>query len=299
MHSLILQQVLQQVQHLAWSRAAISGISNAAASGTGNITETLVNTTSSPVNVTYVYTLTANGCTNTQNVVVTVNPVQTVNCVINGSITSSFTSTAIPAGRYIWFNSVFDRGSFTGITGPVTFNVTNSKITFTANSQQYTLNVPDSRIRFDATVTSASTQFINNVWETAVPRTYTSYVFMSGLSYLVPSNLPGNISNIKWTADISIDKTGITVSWKWAAAVYTSFAGHAGLNIKPIGGLCKIHIQHSDKAGTPENFKAFVVSGAKGTGGTNYTGNYSRTSTVTCTPVSTGQRHQCNKQNNN
>ena len=56
----------------AWSRAAVTGISNAAANGNGNINETLVNTTASPVNVTYVYTLTANGCTNTQNVVVTV-----------------------------------------------------------------------------------------------------------------------------------------------------------------------------------------------------------------------------------
>ena len=56
----------------AWSRAAVSGISNAASNGTGNINETLVNTTASSVNVTYVYTLTANGCTNTQNVVVTV-----------------------------------------------------------------------------------------------------------------------------------------------------------------------------------------------------------------------------------
>jgi len=58
----------------AWSRAAVSGIANTAATGTGAINETLVNNTQSPLNVTYVYTLTANGCTNTQNLVVTVNP---------------------------------------------------------------------------------------------------------------------------------------------------------------------------------------------------------------------------------
>jgi hypothetical protein len=122
----------------SWSRAAVAGISNLAASGTGNISETLTDTTASPVNVTYVYTLTANGCTNTQNLVVTVNP---INCVINGSITSNFTSTSIPAGRFIWFSSVLDRGSLTGVNGTVTFNITNSRITFTANSQQYTLDV--------------------------------------------------------------------------------------------------------------------------------------------------------------
>src|SRR4029079_3374729 len=174
----------------AWSRAVVTGISNAAASGTGNINETLVNTTTSPVTVTYVYTLTTSGCTpNTQNVVVTVNPVSVINCVINGSIASNFNSTSIPAGRYIWFNSVFDRGSFSNISGTVTFNITNSKITFTANTQQFTLNVPNSRIRFDATVNSATTQFVNGVWETAVPRSYSSYVFMGGLAYQVPSSL--------------------------------------------------------------------------------------------------------------
>ena len=61
----------------AWTREAVAGISNAAENGTGSINESLVNTTTLPVNVTYVYTLTANGCTNTQNVVVTVNPATT------------------------------------------------------------------------------------------------------------------------------------------------------------------------------------------------------------------------------
>jgi hypothetical protein len=272
-----------------WSRAAVSGISNVAASGSGNIAETLLNTTSSPVIVTYVYTLTANGCVNTQNVVVTVNPVSTVNCMINGSITSGFTSTTIPAGRFIWFNSVLDRGSFSGISGTVIFSITNGKITFTANSQQYTLNVPDATLRFDAAVTTASTQFVNNAWQTVVPRGYTNFAFVSGLSYQVPSNLPGNISNVTWTADISVNKTGITPSWKWGAAVYTSFAGHAGLNIKPVNGNSQNPYPNNDKAGTPENFKASLVSGAKGSGGTNYTGNYSGTSSTTCTTTS-GQR---------
>jgi hypothetical protein len=273
----------------SWSRAAVSGISNTAATGTGGIAETLVNTTTSPVSVTYVYTLIADGCANTQNVVVTVNPPQTIVCNIDASITTSFTSTPIPAGRYIWFNSVFDRGSFSGITGTVNFYVTNSRITFTANNQQYTLEVPDAHISFDAAVTSASTQFVNNVWETAVPRGYTSFVFMTGLSYQVPANLPGNISNINWTADIGVDKTGIAISWKWAAAVYTSFAAPAGLNIKPIGGSTQNPYPNSDRAGTPENFKTSLVAGAKGSGGSNYTGNYSGTDNETCT-TGTGQR---------
>ena len=57
----------------SWTRAVVAGISNTAGSGsTATITETLVNTTANPVNVTYVVTLTANGCSNPQNVIVTV-----------------------------------------------------------------------------------------------------------------------------------------------------------------------------------------------------------------------------------
>jgi gliding motility-associated-like protein len=58
----------------AWSRAAVAGISNVAATGTGNIKETLTNTGTTPASVNYVYTLTANTCTNTQTVATTINP---------------------------------------------------------------------------------------------------------------------------------------------------------------------------------------------------------------------------------
>ncbi|MBX0333188.1 T9SS type A sorting domain-containing protein [Pontibacter sp. HSC-14F20] len=59
-----------------WTRAAVAGISNTAVTdGTGAVSETLVNTTANTINVTYVYIITANGCTGTpQNVTVRVNP---------------------------------------------------------------------------------------------------------------------------------------------------------------------------------------------------------------------------------
>jgi hypothetical protein len=74
-----------------WSRAAVAGISNAAASGTGSISETLVNTTTAAINVTYVFTTTANECTGTaQNVVVRVNPTP--------ALSSTLTPVAICSG---------------------------------------------------------------------------------------------------------------------------------------------------------------------------------------------------------
>jgi len=59
-----------------WSRAAVDGISNSATSGTGNISETLINTTNQTLGVTYRFTLASNNCQNPQiyNVTVTVTP---------------------------------------------------------------------------------------------------------------------------------------------------------------------------------------------------------------------------------
>ena len=59
----------------SWSRSTISGITPVGpTSGTGTINETLVNTTNNPVVVTYTYSSTANGCSNTQNISVVVMP---------------------------------------------------------------------------------------------------------------------------------------------------------------------------------------------------------------------------------
>jgi hypothetical protein len=274
-----------------WSRASVAGISNPASSGSGSISETLINTTSAPVNVTYVYRLTANGCIRTQLLVVTVKP-QAAACEMNIAITSAFNSSSIPAGRYIWFNSVMDPGNL-GSNGAVNFYVTDAKITFTANRQQYTLTVPNSHIYFGTDISTPVTQYLGTGWKTAVPLNTSGNVFFGGLAYQVPVSLPGSISNVVWSAKVSSDKPGVSFSWNWAAAVYTNFAGNAGLNIKPTDGLQVLTINLTDKAGTPLNYKPYVVSGATGGGILsvgliniglfNYTGNYSSTGSASCT----------------
>ena len=74
-------------------------------SGTDNPNETLTNTTAAPITVRYVYTLTANGCTNpvTFNVDVVVNPM--------AALTSSLTPPAICSG------SVFSYTPTSGTAG--------------------------------------------------------------------------------------------------------------------------------------------------------------------------------------
>ena len=78
---------------------------------------------------------------------------------------------------------------------------------------------------------------------------------------------------------ITVDRVGVSVNWQWAAAVYpmAHFSANDGaLGVKSVDDnkLDPLY-QNSDHAGTPENFKTFVVAGGTGGGGSNYTGSYS------------------------
>ncbi len=145
----------------SWNRATVAGITPIGpTSGTNNPNETLTNTTTAPIIVTYAFTLTANGCSNTQNVTVTVNPLP----VLSSSLTPpaicsgtafSYTPTSATAGTtYSW-----NRATVAGITpiGPTSgtnnpnetlTNTTTAPIivtyafTLTANGCSNTQNVP-------------------------------------------------------------------------------------------------------------------------------------------------------------
>ncbi len=65
-----------------WTRAVVANITAGPGSGFGNPMETLVNTSASPQVVTYIFTLSANGCSNTQNVLLTVNPKPTLSSTL-------------------------------------------------------------------------------------------------------------------------------------------------------------------------------------------------------------------------
>ncbi|HXM96151.1 MAG TPA: hypothetical protein VOA64_18170 [Candidatus Dormibacteraeota bacterium] len=62
----------------------------------------------------------------------------------------------------------------------------------------------------------------------------------------------------------------MVVGWRWAAAY--SFSGdNSVLEIKPMDTDHDNPRANHDRAGTPENFKAVVIAGARGRGGKNYT----------------------------
>jgi len=102
-----------------WTRASVVGISNAAESSaqSSNPSEALTNTTSAGVSVVYAYTLSANSCSNTQNVTVTVNPTPTITNSTTSSICSggdpNISLTSSLASSYAWTLGT-NTGSITG-----------------------------------------------------------------------------------------------------------------------------------------------------------------------------------------
>ena len=86
-----------------------------------------------------------------------------------------------------------------------------------------------------------------------------------------------------WTADVSIDQPGFSMKWSWGAAVYSKFADNAGLKIKPVDGWRYNQYQNSDEAGTPENYKLYLTSGATGKRQSkDYTGHHSEEKVIRC-----------------
>src|SRR5207248_7378144 len=96
-----------------------------------------------------------------------------------------------------------------------------------------------------------------------------------------PDGLPGGIKNVTWTADFWCDTAGVSVNWKWAAAVYKGFStDYNAIGVKPVDAKAPSGYANSDQSGTPEAFKSFVTGGALGGGGTNYTGSFTGGKTV-------------------
>ena len=89
-----------------WERSFVTGISNPVTTGKGNISEVLYNPTPNAVIVPYIFTLTANGCTNKQTIYETVNAVlvvQDINIATCSGNTFNVKAPNVPSGtQYLW-----------------------------------------------------------------------------------------------------------------------------------------------------------------------------------------------------
>lgn len=99
-----------------WERLFTGGISNPLASGIDNPMEVLTNTTYYTLAVTYTYTITANGCSNNQNVIVNVNPMPTLSSDAADTICSGATFSYIPTAGLGGTTFTWSRAAIAGIT---------------------------------------------------------------------------------------------------------------------------------------------------------------------------------------
>jgi hypothetical protein len=150
-------------------------------------------------------------------------------------------------------------------------------------------DVPDAKITF-APVACATTTFDagTETWITTVPLAGSDEIFLSGLAFPV-DNLPGG-AKVSWQGNFSTDQAGACLSWKWGAAAYKSFTtvsttplviDYNAAQIKPAHqSACGIN--NGDHAGTPQNpaIRSTVTGGARGGGGSNFTGSWSGTGSL-------------------
>jgi len=189
---------------------------------------------------------------------------------------SNFNGTSIADTSWIWFNSHITTAS--GFTNPVTLFFKNQHITFTSTTTalSYDLLVPDAQITINSSVGTPSTVFSGGTWQTTVSST-SGNPFLAGYSFDVPTGEDPKAANpVTWRGDFFASQPGVSVSWQWAAAVYTTFTNNYNLlGVTPIDGFGGF-----SQSGTPANFTGFVTGGARGGGGSNYTGSNSGTASV-------------------
>jgi hypothetical protein len=208
---------------------------------------------------------------------------------LSSTITSNFNGTAIPSGDFIWFSAVL-KVSGVPSTG-ATIHFTNQNISFKANGFTYNTDeafMPAAEVRIVPGASKAETTFneTTRTWETVTPPGTAGNVFLSGYAFdqaLFGKSgpLPGGINPVTWTGTFTSNVPGVSINWQWAAAVYTKFStNNNALGVKPVDDNKASIYQNSDHAGTPENFKSFVTGGARGGGGSNFTGSLSPTASV-------------------
>jgi hypothetical protein len=68
----------------------------------------------------------------------------------------------------------------------------------------------------------------------------------------------------------------VSIDWQWSAAVYSQFSDD-------YNDLGVLSVDGGRQSGTPTNFERFVLGGARGGGGSNFTGSNSATGHVKLT----------------
>jgi uncharacterized repeat protein (TIGR03803 family) len=206
---------------------------------------------------------------------------QTVEVTDDVSISGNFNGTRIPAGSTIWFTAVLMPKLPRNVSGPVTIWFFAQNIT----SSAFNLAVPNATVVFDPQASLASaTCDSSGRWTTRAPWSgLAGNTLLATYAYQLPpgQSLPRGLQPVTWDGTFATDTPGVTLQWQWSAAVYTQFGNCSSAGVKctdDTEGDC--NYQNSDHAGTPENYKLYVIGGGHGGGGSDCTGSLSSTKKV-------------------
>ncbi len=198
-------------------------VTGIAASGSGNISGALTNTTNAPVTVTFTITPTVNNCSGTPiTATVTVNPKPTLTCpsnitvnnttgVCNAVVSYSSPATGTPAPTISYTFSGATTGSGSGNGSGKTFNVGTTTVTLTATN-----NCGTATCSFTVTVKDAQAPVINKVanpivllWSPSHSyQTVTTAQFITSVTDNCGSIPVGNVVITKVTSDELEDAAG-------------------------------------------------------------------------------------------
>jgi hypothetical protein len=202
-------------------------------------------------------------------------------------IASDFRNVAVPGGSYVWFNSIFKVRDVTKQLIHISFFQSSVQFQYTdpaGNAVTVNQALPDAKITIDPNATAASTSFdpINNVWITTIPWDLDDNSFLTGMPWRVPSaGLPADVEPVTVCGTFASDVASVDIGWRWAAASYSGFSSdNTTLGVKPMDTDHDNQATNHDHAGTPENYIQFVIPGARGKGGKNYTGTYSKSAVI-------------------
>ncbi|WP_161499411.1 SprB repeat-containing protein, partial [Flavipsychrobacter stenotrophus] len=199
----------------AWSRAVIAGISNTATTGTNNPNETLTNTTADPIVVTYVYTLTANSCTNVQSVDVTVQPTPMLTTTLTAApVCNTTLFTYVPASATVGTTFAWSRAVVAGISNTATTGTNNPNETLTNTTADPIV------VTYVYTLTENSCDNVQNVTVTVQPTPMLS-------STLTPAAI---CNNTTFNYAPTSATTGTVFNWSRAIVAGISNTIGAGTN---------------------------------------------------------------------
>jgi len=199
-------------------------------------------------------------------------------------IEADFKEDCITASNYLWFSSVIYPSWHWNQNGVFTVRITDQTINLTVDNTNITLDVPDSYVYFSNGVATATTIFTNNQWITHANPSHSGNTFASGLAWQVPFNLNNltgkcwgrdngyfqfrrHVSSATWRARFAVDTAGVSLKWQWGAVVENKLdTNFNALGVKPVDDNYESSWKNNDPAGSCENYKPYLVAGARGQG---------------------------------